>query len=81
MSQFEIVSDSHTVHVVDYETEQKYVFSNRDSQITGLRRIVHSTEEISLTATTYDDVRIQDTPDALVEFLESEGYTVADFEF
>jgi hypothetical protein len=81
MSQFEIVSDSHTVHVVDYETDQKYVFSNRDSKITGLRRIVHSTASISLTAPTYDDVEIQDTPDDLVEFLESKGYSVADFEF
>jgi hypothetical protein len=75
MGDFEVLSDTHKVHVADYDEGQKWVFNQRrNGVITSLSKIVQSTKEISITAESYENVGIQDVPEELFDFLEEEGF-------
>lgn len=80
MTRFEILSETHTIHIADHEKDQKWVFSkNKDHDgpeisLGGVRKIVHSTDSISISAPSYEDVTLQDVPEELFDFLDSEGY-------
>lgn len=73
--QFEILTDTHTVQVADYDRDQKWVFNQRSGgEISTLSKIVHSTDKLDPTADEYEDVDLQDVPEEVFDFLETEGF-------
>lgn len=79
MSRFEILTDTHKIQVADHQKDQKYVFNKEHSggnqtSIGTLSKIVHSTDEIALTANTYEHAGIQDVPTEVFDFLDNNGY-------
>lgn len=80
MSRFEILSDSHKIQVADFEKDQKWVFSKNhrysgdEISVGGVSKIVHSTKDVAITADEYGDAKLQDVPEELFDFLDSEGY-------
>lgn len=73
---FELLTDTHRVQVADYDKDQKWVFTqySKGKEIKTLSKIVHSTEEMAITASEYEDIGIQDVPEELYDFLDSKGF-------
>lgn len=81
MTRFEVLSDTHTVVVVDYDKERRYSFSKNHSydgeeiSIQGLAKVKQTTKEFDSQARELSQFNgIQDVPTEVLDFLDREGY-------